>query len=92
MNRVHILILLLLLALLMAAPVLAQISANFDLGWHVLSGGGGARNSNHYQVDDVLGQWPDGLTESDQYRIEPGFWHTGSVRAERQLYLPLALK
>ena len=69
MNRIRLLILLLLLALVLAAPVLAQISAHYDLGWHLLSGGGGTRNSPHYQIDDVLGQWPDGRSSSAHYQL-----------------------
>ena len=92
MNRVHILIFLLLLALILTAPVVAQISPHFDLGWSLLSGGGGLRSSSQYQVDDVLGQWPDGLSSSDHYQIAPGFWHTGRELYARHLYLPVLLK
>jgi hypothetical protein len=92
MNIVRLLIVLLLLALLLAGPVLAQISPHFDLGWHLLSGGGGPRSSTHYQVDDVLGQWPDGQAQSARYRIDPGFWHAGRVGQMRRLYLPVAFK
>ena len=92
MNRVHILIVLLILAALLTVPVLAQISPNFDLGWHLLSAGGGERSSLHYQIDDVLGQWPDGRAQSARYQIDPGFWHTGRVIEARRLYLPVLLK
>lgn len=89
MNRNLFPILLLLLILALAVPVLAQISANFDLNWHVLSGGGGPRNSDQYQIDDVLGQWPDGRASSARYQIDPGFWHAGRVQEDRRLYLPV---
>ena len=92
MNRVRMLILLLLLALLLAGPVLAQVSPHFDLGWHLLSGGGGPRSSTQFQIDDVLGQWPDGLSESAHYQIDPGFWHVGRVLGERPVYLPVVSK
>ena len=85
-------ILLLLLVLALIGPVLAQISPHFDLGWHLLSGGGGVRSSAHYQIDDVLGQWPDRLSESAHYQLDPGFWHTGRVGERSRLYLPLVRK
>lgn len=92
MKRVMIWILALFLALALIIPVLAQVSPNFDLGWHALSGGGGSRQSTHYQIDDVLGQWPDGLSSSANYQIDPGFWHVGRVIEPRRLYLPVVLE
>ena len=89
MNSVRKLILILLLALAISIPVLAQVSSHFDLGWDLLSGGGGARSSSHYQIDDVLGQWPDGLAGSVHYQIDPGFWHAGREVEPEYLYLPI---
>jgi hypothetical protein len=60
--------------LALGGVVLAQVSTNFDLGWHVLSGGGGSRSSTNYQIDDVLGQWADRTSASTNYQVEPGFW------------------
>lgn len=87
MNRTIIGIILLLLILALAAPLLAQISAHYDLNWHVLSGGGGPRSSPHYQIDDVLGQWPDGRSASTNYQLDPGYWHKGRVIMDNH-YLP----
>jgi len=92
MNRIRLTISLLLLVLLLAAPVLAQISQRYDLGWHTLTGGGGPRSSAHYQIDDALGQWADGRSSSDRFQIDPGFWHAGRVVETRRLYLPVAFK
>ena len=61
-------------ALALGVVVLAQVSTNFDLGWHVLSGGGGSKSSTNYQIDDVLGQWADSTSSSTNYQVEPGFW------------------
>ena len=33
---------------LLASAVVAQVSTNFDLSWHLLSGGGGSRSSTNY--------------------------------------------
>ena len=38
--------------LALGGVVLAQVSTNFDLGWHVLSGGGGSRSSTNYLGTD----------------------------------------
>ena len=89
MNKKLLPYLLLLLVLAAAVPVLAQLSAHYDAGWHVLSGGGGPRNSTHYQINDVLGQWPDGRSLSARYQIDTGFWHSGSGHVESRTYLPL---
>jgi hypothetical protein len=91
-TKIRIFLLILLAILLFAGPVLAQISLRFDLGWAALSGGGGSRSSQQVQVDDALGQWPDGRSSSEQYRIDPGFWAVGRVREDRNTYLPLALR
>ena len=92
MNKARISVLLLLLVLLLAAPILAQISTLYDLSWHLLSGGGGPRASSHYQIDDVLGQWPDGQSSSAQYQIDPGFWHAGRAVQPRHLFFPVVLR
>lgn len=61
-------------ALGMSGIVLAQISANFDLHWAVLSGGGGSRASVTYKVGDALGQWTGGSSTSSTYQATSGFW------------------
>jgi len=61
--------------LAVSGVVVAQVSTNFDLSWHLLSGGGGSRESANYHVDDSLGQWVGGSTGSAGYDIDPGFWY-----------------
>lgn len=81
-----------LLILTVAGAVLAQVSPNFDLGWHVLSGGGGSRGSAGYQIEDTLGQWPGGAAGSAHYQVAPGFWHTVHVtKVTRRLYAPVVI-
>jgi hypothetical protein len=92
MNKRVLPFLLILLVLAVAVPVLAQLSANYDAGWHVLSGGGSSRNSQHFQIDDVLGQWPDGRSTGAIYQVDPGFWHSGRVPDGKRTYLPLISK
>ncbi len=65
----------LLAGLMLTGVALAQVSTNFDLSWHLLSGGGGARDSANYRVDDSLGQWAKRTSSSANHGIEPGFWY-----------------
>ena len=88
MQKKYIWIAVLFMTFTLIVPVLAQVSQHYDLGRHLLSGGGGSRSSVHYQIDDVLGQWADGQSSSTHYQIEPGFWGRGSMAEIRQLYLP----
>jgi hypothetical protein len=69
----------LVVALALAGIALAQVSTNFDLGWHLLSGGGGSRGSASHQIDDTLGQWAGGSSESATNVIAPGFWSAAVV-------------
>jgi hypothetical protein len=84
----------LLLALVLVGAVMAQASANYDLHWNLLSGGGGARTSTNYRLDDALGQWPGGSSTSAAYHIAPGFL-TGAAHSgvfDHPLYVPLVLR
>ena len=79
--------------LMLTGVVLAQVSTNFDLSWHLLSGGGGLRSSANYQVSDSLGQWVGGSVSSVGYQIATGFWYGTVVAEEGQvIYLPLILR
>jgi hypothetical protein len=60
---------------------LAQVSTNYDVSWHLLSGGGGSRSSSNYRVDDALGQWAGGRTSSANTHVDAGFWY-GAVPPE----------
>ena len=72
-----------LLILTVGGVALAQVSANYNLGWHLLSGGGGLKTSSNYRVDDSLGQMTGGRAASANYAVDPGFWSgvTGSAGA-----------
>jgi hypothetical protein len=79
--------------LVLTGVVLAQVSTNFDVSWHLLSGGGGFRGSANYQVSDSLGQWVGGSASSVGYQIESGFWYgTAILEGGLQIYLPLILR
>jgi hypothetical protein len=63
--------------LIASGAALAMSSANYKLPWDVLSGGGGERSSASYSLGDTLGQpSATGLSQSTNYRLESGFWHS----------------
>jgi len=53
----------------------AGVSANYDLSWHVLSGGGGGQmDSVSYALSNTIGQII-GSSESSNYRLGAGYWY-----------------
>ena len=52
----------------------ALVSANYDLSWHVIGGGGGAMESANYVLRGTVGQII-GSSESSNYRMEAGYWY-----------------
>lgn len=72
-----------LMLLAIAGVALAQVSASYNLSWHLLSGGGAMRASGSYRVDDSLGQMVVSRTTSANYALDPGFWYgvTGAAGA-----------
>jgi hypothetical protein len=72
-----IIILALVLCLASTGAALAMASANYDLPWDVLSGGGMEnRSSDNYILGDTIGQSSAiGPSESTNYRLGGGFWY-----------------
>ena len=84
---------LLLLALLLAvAPVLAQVSSNYDLSRHVIAGGGGRMASSGHVVMGTVGQAVTGITLSSQHTLCSGFWCGAAAQTQYRTYLPLVLR
>ena len=52
----------------------AHVSANYNLSWHVIGGGGGAMDSASYALRSTVGQII-GLSSSDNYGMEAGYWY-----------------
>jgi hypothetical protein len=53
----------------------AGVSANYNLSWHVLSGGGGGQmDSASYALSSAVGQII-GSSESSNYRLGAGYWY-----------------
>ena len=72
-----------------AVPVLAQISAAYDLSWHVIGGGGGRMESTGHTLQGTVGQAVTGSMGSSGYTSCSGFWC--GAESEYRVYLPLAL-
>ena len=71
------LVLALILTALVTAWASAQVSSGFDLSWNVLSGGGGARASANYAIEDSMGQFAPGFsqfaTSQGERQVAAGF-------------------
>ena len=88
------LILALALCLLLAAgvPALAQVSAHYDLSWHVIGGGGGESASAAHLLRGTVGQPLTGVSLSSGHMLRSGFWHGGAAVEPYRVYLPLVLR
>lgn len=83
-------LLVLAILLTLAVPVLAQVSSNYDLSWHVIGGGGGKMASAGHTLQGTTGQALVGRMSSAGHDLCSGFWCAGE--AEYRVYLPLALR
>jgi hypothetical protein len=78
--------------LVVALPALSQSSANYDLSWHVVAGGGGRIESAAYRLQATIGQADAEWMASDHYRLAGGFWAGGVLGSEvYSVYVPLVL-
>ncbi len=77
-----------LLMLLLALPVLAQVSSNYDLSWHVIAGGGGKASSAGHTLMGTIGQPVTGRMISTGHALCSGFWCSGGA-VQYRIYLPL---
>ena len=80
-----------LLLIVVGTAVLAQTSANFNLEWHVMAGGGQTATSANYQIDGTIGQSlagpPAQISTSSQ--LTSGYWVVG---IEQHIFLPSIMK
>jgi hypothetical protein len=97
-RRVALITLVLTACLALAAPflrqaqdvVLAQISASYDLSWHVIAGGGGRMGSGQHTLQGTAGQPVIGPAADSSHTLCSGFWC--GVEAEYRVYLPLVVR
>jgi hypothetical protein len=76
--------------LALALPVLAQVSAAYNLSWHTIAGGGGRMESAQHTLHGTVGQAVTGQASSGGHTLCSGFWC--GVEAEYRVYLPLVLR
>jgi len=76
--------------LALAIPVLAQVSASYDLSWHVIAGGGGRMGSAGYILEGTMGQPVTGRAPGG-YTLCSGYWCAGADYGYT-VYLPLVLR
>lgn len=72
------------------SAALAQTSANYNLEWHVIGGGGRPVSSAHYAVNSTAGQGAASppLSTSAHYAVSGGYWYSGV----QTIYLPVVLR
>ncbi|MCK4858585.1 MAG: hypothetical protein KAT58_11495, partial [candidate division Zixibacteria bacterium] len=61
----------LIITLLITSVAVAQ---NYQVDWYVIASGGGHSESATYQIDGTIGQPIVGLSSSENYILEAGFW------------------
>lgn len=84
-------VLILAACLALTAPVLAQVSATFDLSWHVIGSGGGRMESDQYTLQSTIGQPAVGTMGGSGHDLCSGFWCSGGT-VQRRIYLPLVVR
>jgi hypothetical protein len=62
--------------------VAAQSSANYDLSWNVMGGGGGPMASATYKMDGTVGQIA-GLSEGASSTLYAGYWQSMEAVCQR---------
>ena len=65
----------------------AMGSANFDLSWNVMGGGGGSMTSASYKMGSTVGQITC-LSASTNYKLQAGFWVMGDACGLNVVPLP----
>jgi hypothetical protein len=71
-------------------PVLAQVSAEYDLSWHVIAGGGGRMGGGQHALQGTAGQTVTGPAVGGSHALCSGFW-CGAEMGYR-IYLPVVLR
>ncbi len=77
--------------LLVAVPALAQVSASYDLSWHVVAGGGGRMASAGHTLQGTVGQPVTGVMLGSGYTLCSGF-ECGGAAVQYRIYLPVVLR
>ena len=77
----------------LASVALAQASANYDLSWHVIAGGGGRMEGGNHTVLGTIGQPMAGTMSGSDHTLDSGFWgRSATIGQEHDIYLPMVLR
>jgi len=85
----------LLVAVVIGGPALAQTSPNYNLEWHVIGGGGQPVSSASYAVNSTAGQGAASqpYSISPSYVVSGGYWYgEGFSPLIYFIHLPVVLK
>jgi len=83
----------LILCLLLALPVLAQVSSAYDLSWHVIAGGSGQMTGAGHILAGSIGQSVTGASLSSGHVLCSGFWCLRTLMAtQHPKFLPLIIR
>jgi len=66
----------------------ATLSSTFDIDWWVFSGGGAPSSGDGIELNGSIGQSVIGMSESENYELDHGYW----LRGEYKIFLPLILR
>lgn len=82
-----------LLIMYVAAPLRAQVSANYDLTWNTSDNGGVLCSlGGNYQLSATIGQAEaDQRSSSSNYTLNPGWWNINAPTCSK-IYLPVVLR
>jgi hypothetical protein len=69
----------------------AQTSANFDLGWSVIVGGGGNSSSTNFRVQGTTGQGLVMTSQGEDHIVSGGFWYPMLPESYKS-HLPVTLR
>ncbi|CAG0932274.1 hypothetical protein TFLX_02514 [Thermoflexales bacterium] len=72
------------------AAIPAAPTADYEITWYTVDGGGGTVSGGVYTLDGTLGQPDAGTLIGGSYTLDGGYWH-GSASAQH-VYLPLVLR
>jgi hypothetical protein len=77
----------------LASVALAQASANYDLSWHVIAGGGRRMEGGSHVVLGTAGQPMAGTMSGSGHTLDSGFWgRRATTGQEHDIYLPVVLR
>jgi hypothetical protein len=94
LRRVGVAMLGLAVVLALTSVVLAQVSANYDLSWHVIAGGGGRMESAGHTLRGTTGQPLVGPMSSGGHALHSGFWGrmVAAPKHRVHIYMPLVVR